>query len=189
MKTILTVILLFLSLGTLFARQDTVKVRDPVLNALEAFVQDSTELELERAVLKIEYDFNCDGIADLAISNSPNLCGNAGCEWQIFLGQPLGGYTFLDQLFFNDGGICIQSLTKGSSRVYTYTHYSAAEGSLEEYELSFRGINLITRTAADTSNWHKFVRLCKGEPSPFVVFSCNVLQFLRTRQYAWVRWR
>jgi hypothetical protein len=189
MKTIAVVIVLFLPLATLFASQDTVGVRDPIFKTLETFIEDSTDLDPERAVLKIEYDFDSDGVLDLAISNSPNLCGNAGCEWRLFLGQPSGGYIYCKQLFFNDGAIYIQPLAKGLSRVYTYTHYSAAEGSLEEYELSSHGANLITRTASDTANWGKFLRLCNGKPSPLVVFSCNVLQFLRTRQYAWVRWR
>jgi hypothetical protein len=189
MKVYLVVCLFLCQLPAAFAQEDTVTVKDPVRGTFELFVEDSAGLDPDREVLKIEYDFNSDGLPDLAISNSPNLCGNAGCDWDIFLRRSGGDYIYLDRLFFNDGAICIQPMAKGRSRIYTYTHYSAADGSIEEYELNSRDVKLVKPIAADTANWDRFLRLCKGNPSPMVVFSCNVQHFLRTQGCIWTRWR
>lgn len=173
----------------MFARQDTITVKNPLLDCFNSFLQDSADLDPEREILKIEYDFNSDGIPDLAISNSPNLCGSAGCQWDIYLGQQSGGYKEFDGLFFNDGAIYVQPIAEGRSRIYTYSRSGGGEGSIEEYDLSAQGIKLIKRIAPDTTNWDRFLELCRGKPSPVVEFSCNVQQALRTHHFVWKRSR
>ena len=190
MKVSSLVLMLTVLVSVSFARQDSVKVRRLVVQALEAILQDSAEVTPDRVILKVEYDFNSDGIPDVALSDCPNLCGNAGCEWSIYLGQPSGEYFLMDdQLFFNDGAMFIQPLSKGVSKIYTYSHFSGDEGSLEQYTLDSTGIRELIRTPADTANWQAFERLCDGKPSPLVVYSTSVQLYLKTREIAWKRWR
>jgi hypothetical protein len=190
MKTFFLALLIFAPLLNLFARQHATRVRDPILEYFKSFVRDSVDLEPSRAVLKIEYDFNSDGIPDLALSNWPDQCGSGGCGWDIYLGQSSGGYVQLyDGLFFSDGAISVQPIRPGVSRIYIYVHNSAVDGLLENFELSARGIKHVWHIPDDTANWGKFLRLSNGAASPMVVYSCNVLQFFRTHQYAWKRFR
>jgi hypothetical protein len=93
-------------------------------------------------IVKCIYDFNNDGIPDEAISDEL-LWGNAGGLWEIYLGQPGGGFKHLDDLFFHPFAINIQPIRPGMAKVTIYLRMSAVDGILVEYNISGSGIREI----------------------------------------------
>jgi hypothetical protein len=164
---------------TSFSQHQSPVVQDPVSSYFRLFAEDSAEIDPEQTVLETEFDFNCDGILDIALSN-PNLCGNAGCLWDLYLAQDSGGYMLIGDIFFNDGGIYIERLEPDSSKAIVFIHDNAVSGSLMEYRISQDGIKETGSTPSDTANWSKFLSAAHGRPSPIKVRMCNILNYLRT---------
>ncbi len=192
MSKILILALLFVPLSVALASTDTTTVDSLIREELESRIEHSADvggIDSIDILLKIEYDFNSDGILDLATTTCPLLCGNAGCQWSISLGQKSREYIYLDELFFGDGASSIQQVAQGRSKLFTYWRNGPEEGSIKEYELSSSGIKEISYIASDTGNWDKFIDLCKGEPSPVEFYYINILEYQRTHELAWKPYR
>ncbi len=192
MSKILILVLLLVPFSEALASTDTTTVDDLIREELEFRIQDSAEvggIDSIDILLKIEHDFNSDGILDFATTTCPLLCGNAGCQWSISLGQKSGEYIYLDELFFGDGAISIQRIARGRSKLYTYCRNGPEEGSIKEYELTSSGIKEKSYITSDTGNWDRFIDLCKGEPSPVEVYYINILEYQRTHELAWKPYR
>jgi hypothetical protein len=119
-------------------------VLDPTAELIPASPPDSAEdpFFVHRVIVKCIYDFNNDGIPDEAISDEL-LWGNAGGLWEIYLGQPGGGFKHLDDLFFHPFAINIQPIRPGMAKVTIYLRMSAVDGILVEYNISGSGIREI----------------------------------------------
>ena len=188
MKPLSICILVLLPLATLSAQDTPYLVPgDPVEGTFQAFQEDSTLFDFAQLVLKVEYDFDSDGMVDIAVSTYPNLCGNAGCDYEIFLKRP-EGYLSVGEMFFHHGAIYVERVKSGVSRIVTYRHMSAFEGTLEEYELDSTGIKEVSTVPSDTSNWAKLEQMSKGHLNSVVAYVDDIRQYLKTHQHAWRRW-
>ena len=134
-------------------------VTDPIADMIPTSAPDSADdpYFLRRVIVKCVYDFDNDGILDLAVSESPELLwGNAGGFWEVYLGQPGGGYKKLDDFFFHPSAINIQPVRPGESKVTIYHRESASYGELIEYSLSLAGIkenNSTTISVESAGSW------------------------------------
>lgn len=114
-------------------------VSDPIGSfANKIALQDTKDVRLVRIVS----DVNNDNFIDIAISASSDW-GNAGGNWDIYLGNNDGKYRFLARMFFHPLAISIQPIRKGTTRIITYIRHGAYSGNLIEHNLSSAGIERI----------------------------------------------
>jgi hypothetical protein len=93
----------------------------------------------ERTVLlRVRDDFDADGVADLALSES-STWGQAGGQWLLFRGQARGGYAYWGTLFFSPAAA---ALGPDPGLIVAYVRVSAARGGLVTYRLGATGIAL-----------------------------------------------
>ncbi|HYR31203.1 MAG TPA: hypothetical protein VEO93_04735, partial [Gemmatimonadales bacterium] len=93
----------------------------------------------ERTVLlRVRADFDNDGIADIALSES-STWGNAGGQWLLFRGEPGGGYAYWGSLFFSPGSAAIGPRP---GELTAYVRVGATRGSLQVHRLAAGGITL-----------------------------------------------
>jgi hypothetical protein len=96
-------------------------------------------------VFRIGDDFDGDGVADLALSES-STWGNAGGQWLLFRGEPRGGYTYWGTLFFSPGAI---ALGPRAGELTAYVRVAASRGSLQVHRLAAQGISLVSDRQLD----------------------------------------
>jgi len=90
----------------------------------------------ERTVLlRIRADFDNDGIADIALSES-STWGNAGGQWLLFRGQSDGSYVYWATLFFSPGAASVRALARGTSEMTLYVRMGASRGSVYMYRVT-----------------------------------------------------
>ncbi len=87
-------------------------------------------------LIRFVADFNGDGLADVALSNSLGW-GNAGGEWDLYLQVKGGRYAQCRQpIFFHPLAIHLAALKGGGVRLTVYSRLDARSGSLVEYRLN-----------------------------------------------------
>ena len=96
-------------------------------------------------VLRIREDFDGDGVADLALSES-STGGNAGGQWLLFRGDRRGDFTYWGTLFFSPGSAAIGP---AAGELTAYVRVSASRGSLQVHRLAAAGITLQTERSVD----------------------------------------
>src|SRR2546428_701086 len=90
----------------------------------------------ERTVLlRIRADFDNDGIADIALSES-STWGNAGGQWLLFRGQSDGSYVYWATLFFSPGAASVRALARGTSEMTLYVRMGASRSSVYMYRVT-----------------------------------------------------
>jgi hypothetical protein len=106
--------------------------------------EDTTDLEMYsgRLLVKINLDFNNDGIVDLAFSDT-EAWGNAGGDWTIYLGRKDGKFESIGEVFFHPLAFKIQPIKYGISKMIIYRRAGGGEGDLIEYSISINGIKEI----------------------------------------------
>jgi len=137
----------------------------------------------ERTVLlRIRADFDNDGIADIALSES-STWGNAGGQWLLFRGQPDGAYVYWGTLFFAPGTAALRA----GGELVLYVRTSALRGALETYRLTTAGIARTATSAIDLEQPHDRARyeatLQSGARLP--VESCKLLDYRRQPTACW----
>ena len=119
MNNKLLIVLLILMFSNFYSYAqifDTVK--NPANEYVKSFEKDSLlQNPSEHTICKITADFNCDGINDIAISDS-YLCGAHACSWDIYLGLKEEEYKYFSKLWFNNYAIRIDSIDNGKSKIY-----------------------------------------------------------------------
>ena len=106
-------------------------------------------------VCKIIFDFNFDGIQDIALTNS-RLWGAHIQPWEIFLGMDNNKYQLLDALWFHNDAVRFDSLSSGKSKVIVFDRAGGAIVDIVEYLLSKEGINQIKRNTLSFDSFEKF---------------------------------
>lgn len=112
--------------------RDFVEGYDPSQNDFFANTPERTVL------LRIRDDFDGDGVADLALSES-STWGNAGGQWLLFRGERGGGFVYWGTLFFSSGAVTIGPRP---GELTAYVRTSAARGTLQVHRLRPNGIVL-----------------------------------------------
>jgi hypothetical protein len=119
--------------------RDFVEGYDPSQNDFFANTPERTVL------LRIRDDFDGDGVADLALSES-STWGNAGGQWLLFHGERAGGYVYWGTLFFSSGSMTIGPQ---SGELSAYVRTSASRGSLRVHRLRQGAITLARERPLD----------------------------------------
>ena len=134
-------------------------------------------------IRKIEYDFNNDGVKDIAVV-SPMSCGNAGCQWGIYLGVP-GGYKYHSTMFFSPGALSVRPILKGMTKMYGYHHMSASDGF--EWEIEFSDVEVVRKHSIEVT-WsdHEGDLPSSGKPSfRDLVYTAPVKDYLERGELNW----
>jgi hypothetical protein len=188
-KIPLILILITLTLSTLAVAQDV--VTDPVEDFASQYRDTSSIDHFNKMVLiKIVRDFNNDGINDIAVSETSEW-GNAGGEWDIYLGQADGHYKYLDQMIFHADGIAFLPLCQGISEVVTYIHGGAEEGDLVHYYLSDKGVSKISgrrivfNNPKDAEEYAKYNQLFGNAYKRPMSVCCRLSEYLRNKNCNW----
>jgi len=137
-------ILAILFTTTVYA-QDTstvIIVNNPFDHLVESYNKNPNAEDM--TLLKIEADFNNDGLLDIAVNGDAEM-GNAGTDWDIYLRTKDGKFKLLDGMFFHPSAITIKPIKKGQARLIAYHRGDPNEGSIAEYLISSSGIKLIRR--------------------------------------------
>jgi hypothetical protein len=100
----------------------------------------------ERTVLlRIREDFDGDGVADLALSES-STWGNAGGPWLLFRGDARGDFTYWGMVFFSPGSAAIGPV---AGELSAYLRVAASRGSLQVHRLTAGAITLLRERTLD----------------------------------------
>jgi hypothetical protein len=122
-------------------------VSNPITPYAKQIEKDIKEIYTNYTLADIRFvkgilDFNNDGLDDIALTSSL-LWGNAGTDWEIYLGNEVGNYTYFMNLFFHPLGISVEPLKKGTAKIFIYRRLGAGEGYLSEFHLSRTGTNTV----------------------------------------------
>lgn len=120
---------------------------DPIARYAKRIEKDLKEIYINHTSKDIRFvkgilDFNNDGLDDIAVTSSL-LWGNAGTDWEIYLGNEVGNYTYFGNLFFHPLGISVEPIKKGTAKIFAYYRLSADEGRLSEFYFSREGTNTV----------------------------------------------
>jgi hypothetical protein len=159
---------------------------NPELDFISAFEDSMYQGDLNGVrVCKINFDFNFDGLQDIALTNS-RFWGAHIIPWEIYLGIDNNNYQFLDELWFHNDAVRFDSLSNGKSKVIVFDRAGGANVDIVEYLLSKEGINQIER---NTLNFEDF----EGMNDAFVKFrfpklkdSCiTITDYLMNKNIEW----
>jgi len=113
---------------------------NPELDFLSSFEDTLFQDYLEKhTVCKINFDFNFDGIQDIALTDLLFWGAHFG-PWAIFLGIENNQFLFLDELWFHNDAVKFDSISIGKSKVIVFDKAGGGEADIVEYLLSFEGI-------------------------------------------------
>ena len=96
------------------------------------------------SILRMQFDFNNDGLADEAYGFSGNF-GNAGGPWTLYLQLEKDKYTILEEaLNFHPKAIHIAPLKSGKALISTYNRLNSSAGTLIKQEISKEKIKTVS---------------------------------------------
>jgi hypothetical protein len=148
--------------------------KDPASDYLKLYAKaDSNEMKdtPSRVISKIVYDFDNDGIHDVAITNSHNWGAHIG-PWDIYIGQKNGNYKYIGSMDFVNDAVRVIPIKKGLSKIISYSHWSVNQGELIEYQLSSNRIKEIKRIMiypdyySRNKDWNKYEELFNNHALP-----------------------
>lgn len=167
---------------------DTVK--NPADNFVKSFEYDSLSQNYsQHNICKITADFNCDGIKDVAVSDS-YLCGWDACYWEIYLGLGDDYFSYFSTLWFNNYAIEIDSVSRGRTNIYIYDKTGAGTGNVIEYNLSSDegiieiGHKTIYPDTFPENEDYKYYKSIFTQP-PLIESCINVSEYLKTKKLDW----
>ena len=130
-------------------------ITNPELDFLISFEDTSFEYDLtKQTVCKINFDFNYDGIEDVALTDLDFWGAHIG-PWAIYLGKEKHKYLFVGELWFHNDAVRFDSLSKGKSKVTVFARAGGSSVDIVEYLLSKEGINQIKRKTLNFENFEK----------------------------------
>lgn len=141
----------------------------------------------ERTVLlRIRADFDNDGIADLALSES-STWGNAGGQWLLFRGQSDGSYVYWGTLFFSPGAAAVRPLARGTSEMALYVRMGVSRGTIQVYRVTSAGISRVSELSLDLerpSDRERYDALLQPERQLPVEY-CKLLEYRQDAANCW----
>jgi hypothetical protein len=125
------------------------RLADPIrefINGYDPSQNDFFANTPERTVVfRIREDFDGDGVADLALSES-STWGRAGGQWLLFRGDPRGEFAYWGTLFFSPGSA---ALGPAAGVLTAYVRVAASRGSLQVHRLTAGAITLVSERSLD----------------------------------------
>lgn len=141
------IIFILLSIFTIqLLNAQKARISNPLIYELNNY-KDTTYIIgfYKRTLRKIIFDFNCDGLTDLALSD-PYMGGAHNAPWNIYLQRKDHTYFFAGTIWCEDF-LRVISIKRGAAKLITYEHYSGQEGFVNEDEISFNGIGSLKTTS------------------------------------------
>jgi hypothetical protein len=170
---------------------DKVETQNPELDFL-SFYETQSEFENldENIVYKVNYDFNSDGIQDIALTDRRIWGAHIG-PWAIYLGLKNKNYLFFDELWFYDP-IRIDSIKNGTSRILVYENTGGGNAEIIEYLFASNGIKEISREhlvvknsiGEETADFKKVKSIFSG--SVYIIQKMKVTDYLKNKIINWV---
>lgn len=119
----------------------------------------------------VEFDCShCSAMTDLLFVAATENCGNAGCDFYIFKKAQGKSYQYLPNLFLDCGGFqFLKTKHHGLNDILSYSHLSAAEGTLVRQE--FDGKNYQTRENKVIPGSDFSSRITTPEPCIYIYLS------------------
>lgn len=120
-------------------------------------------------ILRLERDFNFDGLSDIALGNSAEF-GNAGGPWELWIRQPTRNYRRLNGfLMFSPEGYRLSRKARGVGVIRGCAHMSARDCTPFEIEISTIGIVTVPRERIDRKSFPE----------------CETAEFLKDHRCLW----
>lgn len=120
-------------------------------------------------ILRLERDFNFDGLSDIALGNSSEF-GNAGGPWELWIRQPTGTYRRLKgSPIFSPEGYRLNRKERGVGVIRGCSHMSARDCTPFEIEISTKGIVTVPRERIDRKSFPE----------------CETAEFLKDHRCLW----
>ena len=147
MRILFSIVLLFLTLQvSCFAQQGT--IQNPYRHFVQMIAQIDAKDTFNYTFHRIVYDFNNDGMPDVALSTN-DTWGNAGGEWTIYfmqvnkkyvkgnveLKQQKGKKKIAGNLFFDPATTSIKKEQTGKSCFIIYHRMSCCDGNIAYYNI------------------------------------------------------
>jgi hypothetical protein len=167
--------------------------KDPITEYVKGYGEpDPSETEdiATSIISKIVYDFNNDGMPDIALTCS-HLWGAHIGPWSIYLGRKNGYYSYIDDIWFVASAVRVIPIKKGMSKIIAYWHWSAAQGELVETVVSSDSVKEIKRTMiypdyyAKNEDERKYEELFHGYALPDS--SLKIENYRKTKKIIWTK--
>jgi len=167
--------------------------KDPATEYVHMYGEpDTSQIEevATSTISKVVFDFNNDGLPDIALTCS-HLWGAHIGPWEIYLGGKNGYYHFVGNLDFVADAVRVIPTKKGEAKAIAYSHWSAAQGELIESLISSKEIKEIKRTMiypdyyAQNGDWKKYEELFSGHALPDS--SIKIEDYRNTGVIKWIK--
>jgi|SRR5690606_14759717 len=159
---------------------------NPELDFLSAFEDTLFQDDIEKhTVCKINFDFNFDGIQDVALTDLRFWGAHIG-PWGIYIGIENNKYLFLDEVWFHNDAIRFDSLSEGKSKLIVFDKAGGGTVDIVEYLLSKEGINEIQRNTLHFEGFEKMNDAFKEYRFQSMKDSCiSVMEYLKNKKIEW----
>ena len=197
MKTLILIILL-LSVHLIFPQNNSLQIsqdgifaeryitNSPVLDFLTAFDDTLFQYDIEKhTVCKINFDFNFDGILDIALTDHYLWGAHIG-PWEIYLRIENNKYLCVGGLWFHNDAIKIDSLSDGNSKILVFDRAGGANVDIAEYLLSNENIKEIKRNSLQFEDFEGMNAAFKEYKFQSLKDSCiNVQDYINSKKIEW----
>jgi len=169
-----------------------VETLNPELDFL-SFYEKQNEFENldENIIYKVNYDFNSDGIQDIALTDRRIWGAHIG-PWAVYLGLKNKKYLFFDELWFYEP-IRIDSIENGTSRIIVYENAGGGKAEIIEYLLSSNGITetnreylIVYNSSGEETEDYKKVKSIFSD-STYTIQKMRVTDYLKNKIINWVK--
>lgn len=159
---------------------------NPELDFLSAFEDTLFQGDIDNhTVCNINFDFNFDGIQDIALTDFYLWGAHIG-PWEIYLGIGNNKFLFVGELWFHNDAVRFDSLSNGKSNVIVFDRAGGADVDIVKYLLSKEGINEIERNTIHYENFEVMNDAFKEYRFQTLKDSCiSVKNYLRNKKIEW----
>ena len=160
---------------------------NPEQDFLSAFEDTLFQSDIDKhKVCKINYDFNFDGIKDIALTDSYLWGAHIG-PWEIYLGIENSKYSFIGELWFHNDAVKFDSLSYGKSNVTVFDRTGSADVYIVVYILSKDSIKQIKRNRLHFESFEKMNEAFKKYKFQTLKDSCiSVKDYLENKKIEWI---
>jgi hypothetical protein len=159
---------------------------NPGLDFLSVFEDTMFQDDIEKhTICKIDFDFNFDGIKDIALTDYYLWGAHIG-PWEIYIGIENNKYSFVGDLWFHNDAVRFDSLSKGKSKVIVFDKAGGDKVDIVEYILSREGINQTKRNTKQLDSFEEMNDVFKEFRFQTMKESCiSVIEYIKNKKIEW----
>jgi hypothetical protein len=169
--------------GIFAARHITI---NPELDFLSAFEDTLFRGDIDNhTVCKINFDFNYDGIQDVALTDLYLWGAHIG-PWEIYLGIGNNKYICICELWFHNDAVRFDSISIGKSTVTVFDRAGGADVDIVKYILTKESIKQTKRNKMHFENFKEMNEAFKEFRFQTLKDSCiSVEEYLKNKVIKW----